>query len=212
MSSAWSRACSSNVGAASASSSSKSQPAASRRGLGGGPYRRPAAARSRDADQQRCKASSVRNAATPQRASSLEQRAHWAVGGGGRGAGRGRSGRCEMGARDLARRVADRAARARDGDRRARDRVDVGADLERVANALAFELLRPLGQVDGEVAVGLAMIRDDDARDLAGGIHADEHLDRAVEAALERLELRRPVGEAEQLAFLLPAAAGPNAL
>src|SRR5262245_35256461 len=46
------------------------------------------------------------------------------------------------------------------------------------------------------------MIRDDDARDLSLGVEADEHLDRTVEAALERLELRRPVREAEQLALL----------
>src|SRR5687767_10064636 len=107
-----------------------------------------------------------------------------------------------MCARDLARRVTDRAARALNGDRRARNRVDVGADLERVANALALELLRPVRQVYGKVAVRLAMIRNDDARDLARGVHADEHLDRTVEAALERLELGRPVGEAEQLALL----------
>src|SRR5690606_7692318 len=37
-----------------------------------------------------------------------------------------------------------------------------------------------------------------------GGIHADEHLDRPVVRALERLELRRPEREPEQLG--LPAA------
>src|SRR5690606_20260743 len=111
-------------------------------------------------------------------------------------------GRCQVRTGDSAGAVADRAARARDRDRRARDRVDVLAVSEPVAHAFAFELLRPFRKVDGEVAVRLAMLRDDDAGDHAFGIHADQHLDRTVERALERLELRGPVRVAEDLGLL----------
>ena len=76
------------------------------------------------------------------------------------------------------------------------------ADLKLVADVLAFELRDEFGRLDREIAIWLAVLRDDDAREKARRVHADEHLDRSVEPALERLELGGPVGEAEQLRVL----------
>ena len=55
-----------------------------------------------------------------------------------------------------------------------------------------------VGRFDREIAVRLVVLDDDDASEDAFGVHADEHLDRAVVAALERLELGRPENEARQ--------------
>ena len=72
----------------------------------------------------------------------------------------------------------DGACRAGDGDGGSRHRVDVGADAERIANALAFELRRELGPVDRKIAVRLVVRGDDDAGENPFGVHADENLDR----------------------------------
>ena len=93
----------------------------------------------------------------------------------------------------------DRAAAALlDADRRARHGVDVAADAERIANALALELLRELRRLDREVAVRLGVVVDDHAGEHAGHVHADQDVNRPVIAVLLRHEIGRPECQADR--------------
>src|SRR5690606_36010818 len=79
------------------------------------------------------------------------------------------------------------------------NRVDVLADAEAVADALADELRRKLGKVDREITIRLAMVHHDDPGQDTRGVHPDEHLDGPVVGPLERLELGGPECKAEEL-------------
>src|ERR1700746_939103 len=106
------------------------------------------------------------------------------------------SGRRQQCLRHAPRAVADRARGAADRDAGARDGVDVAAPPERVADVLALELRRKFRPVDRSIAVGLAMLDDDDAGEDPFRVHPDEDLDGSVVPALERLELPRPESQA----------------
>src|SRR5580765_1336483 len=99
---------------------------------------------------------------------------------------------------DHARAVTDGARGAGDADRGAGHGVYVAPDAERIADVLALELHGELRRLDREVAVRLGVVRDDDAREHAGHVHADENVNRTVIAVFLRHEVGRPEGNAER--------------
>ena len=65
-----------------------------------------------------------------------------------------------------------------------------------------------LRRVDREVAVRLVVLADDDAGELARGVEPDQHRDGTAVAALERQDLRRPEGVADDGLRRRPAGVG----
>src|SRR6516162_2550369 len=64
---------------------------------------------------------------------------------------------------DAPRSISDGARGTVDGDGCARDRGDVGTDLEGIANIFAFELLGELWKFDRKVAIRFVVLRNENA-------------------------------------------------
>src|SRR4029453_1393444 len=88
--------------------------------------------------------------------------------------------------------VPDRAPSARHRDCRARDGVDVFAELERIADIFAFELRGKRRGFNRKITIRLMVLADIEPRHLAVDVQPDENRDWSAISALERQDLRGP--------------------